>query len=77
MWRRRCRYGPDVTDANRATVLQVACDAVSLVVEAGQLLDVDVNQVPVRFSVSSAKQEVLAHIPQTAQAQVFQRSVHA
>ena len=41
---------PVVSDASRAALLPIVCDAVTNLAEAGQLLDVDVNQIAASLS---------------------------
>ncbi len=67
---------PVVTDASRAALLPVSCDAVSHLAEAGQLLDVDVNQVAGPFPFVALNRRLWLQVSQPAQPQAVQRSGH-
>jgi len=67
---------PVVSDASRAALLSIACDAVSHPAEAGQLLDVDVNQVAGPFPFLALNGRLWLQVSQPAQPQAVQSSGH-
>ena len=56
------------SDASRAPLLPIACDAVSNLAEAGQLIDVDVNQFAGPFPFVALHRRLWIKVSQPAQA---------
>ncbi len=67
---------PVVSDASRAALLPVVCDAVTNLAEAGQLLDVDVNQIAGPLPFVALNRRLWIKVSQPAQPQAVQRSGH-
>jgi hypothetical protein len=65
-----------VSDASRAALLSIACDAMSHPAEASQLLDIDVNQVARAFPFVALNRRLWLQVSQPAQPQAVQRSGH-
>ena len=67
---------PVVSDASRAALLPVACDAVTNLAEEGQLLGVDVNQIAGPLPLIALNRRPWIKVSQPAQPQAVQRSAH-
>ncbi len=70
------RVDPVVSDASRAALLSVACDAVTNLAEAGQLLDVDVSQIVGPLPFVALNRRLWIKVSQPAKLQTVQRSGH-